>query len=589
MSAKLKSNRPAIESLAQLAARVASNSRISVGGHHFARLPIALLREVAARGTRGLNYFAWAGGLPLELLLEAQAVESIDICFSSLDIFGLAPRFREVAETRRVPIRDWPALAMIQGLRASQQNLPFMPVQLPEGSTMIERCPAVRFHRDTRTGDVIGLVDAQEIDTVLLHATRADRNGNVEIVGAKALDLAIVGAARQVLVTVEEIVPAGALQQNGRQTIITRNLVTAIAEVPGGAYPTSCLPFYVTDYRQIREMLEGRQGELVAALKRPAGSPSAQLRAAAEIRPEQVVAAPFRSPAASGPAGAPSIDEIMAIRIARMLDDESFASAGAVSPLANVAYRLAKATHAPQAMIATFSCGHVDIAPGVMTLSLVEAMDAGSAVAHCGGDDTYSTYYQAGLVTHEIIGAAQVGPRGETNNLELTKPSGGKLRLPGQGGMSDVANMHKNYVVYVTRHSPATLVKAVETVSSARGLASRAERERAGYQPGDTWLVTNLALFRYDEAAGQLVVVETMPGVAKETIVAETGFKVAFAKSCREVAAPDAEMLRVLREEIDPLGLRRLEFVGAKERGALLDEILARDAEGTRRIVEGVQ
>ena len=585
MSAKLKSNRPAIESLAQLAARVAPNSRISVGGHHFARLPIALLREVAARGTRGLHYFAWAGGLPLELLLEAGAVESIDICFSSLDIFGLAPRFREAAETGRVPIRDWPALAMIQGLRASQQNLPFMPVQLPEGSTMVERCPAVRFHRDTRTGDVIGLVDAQEIDTVLLHAARADQHGNVEIIGAKALDLAIVGAARQVLVTVEEIVPAGHLQRSGRQTIVSRNPVTVLAEVPGGAYPTSCLPFYVTDYRQIREVLEGRQGDLMAALKRPVGSPPAQLRAAAEIRPEQVVAAPFRSPAAPGPA---SVDEIMAIRIAGMLDNESFASAGAVSPLANVAYRLAKATHAPQAMIATFSCGHVDIAPGVMTLSLIEVMDAGSAVAQCGGDDTYSTYYQAGLVTHEIIGAAQVGPRGETNNLELTKPSGGKLRLPGQGGMSDVANMHKNYVVYVTRHSPSTLVKAVETVSSARGISSRAERERAGYQPGDTWLVTNLALFRYDEAAGQLVVVETMPGVARETIIAETGFKVVFDKTCREVATPDARTLRVLREEVDPLGLRRLEFVGAKERGALLDDILSRDAEGTRRIIEGV-
>ena len=67
---------------------------------------------------------------------------------------------------------------------------------------------------------------------------------------------------------------------------------------------------------------------------------------------------------------------------------------------------------------------------------LLEAMDAGSAVSHNGGDDTYSTYYQPGIVTHEIIGAAQIDGHGRTNNLELTKPSGGKLRLPGQGGMS---------------------------------------------------------------------------------------------------------------------------------------------------------
>lgn len=580
-----KSNRPSIESLDALAVRVKSGTRLTVGGHHFARLPIALLNRLVDNGVSDLNYFAWAGGLPLELLLEANAVSSIDICFSSLDIFGLAPKFRDVAENRRLPVNDWPALAMIQGLRASQQNLPFMPVQLPEGSTMMERCPAVSYHRDARTGRVVGLVEAQVIDTVLLHAPRADTAGNVEIYGARALDLPIVGAARQVLVTVEEIVPAGTLRDNGRQTIITRNLVTAIAEVPGGAYPTSCLPYYATDFARIRDMLDGRHGTLREALEKPAEAPPVLLQKAARVKPGQIVPAPFRSDAPAPAPATPTIDELMAVRISRMLDDESFASAGAVSPLGNVAFRLAKATHAPDLFIGTFSCGHVDVAPGTMTLSLLEAMDAGTAVSHNGGDDTYSTYYQAGIVTHEIIGAAQIDARGRTNNLELTKPSGGKLRLPGQGGMSDVANMHQHYLVYVPRHGKASLVESVEMVSSARGLIAAADREAAGYRPGHVYLVTNLCVFRYDEGEKQLVVIETMPGVARDTIVAETGFKVIFAADCAEMEAPTANELRVLREKIDPLGIRRLEFVSARERGALLDEILARDRQGTAAIV----
>lgn len=578
-----KSNRPTIETLEALAARVTSGTRLSVGGHHFARLPIALLTRLVDNGVGDLNYFAWAGGLPLELLLEANAVSSIDICFSSLDIFGLAPKFREVAESRKLPISDWPALAMIQGLRAAQQNLPLMPVQLPEGSTMMERCPAVSYHRDARTGRVVGLVEAQVIDTVLLHAPRADTAGNVEIYGARALDLPIIGAARQVLITVDEIVPAGTLRNDGRQTIITRNLVTAIAEVKGGAYPTSSLPHYATDFSRIREILDGKHGTLRAALEKPADAPPLLLTKAAKATPEQIVPGPFRNGSATP--FTPTIDELMAVRIARMLDNESFASAGAVSPLGNVAFRLAKATHAPDLFIGTFSCGHVDVASGTMTLSLLEAMDAGSAVSHNGGDDTYSTYYQAGIVTHEIIGAAQIDARGRTNNLELTKPSGGKLRLPGQGGMSDVANMHQNYVVYVPRHGKASLVESVEMVSSARGLISRADREAAGYRAGDIYLVTNLCVFRYDESVGQLVVVETMPDIARDTIVAETGFKVIFADDCAGMAAPTAEELRVLREEIDPLGIRRLEFVGARDRGALLDEILDRDLKGTAAIV----
>jgi glutaconate CoA-transferase, subunit A len=578
-----KSNRPKIETLDALAARVKSGTRVSVGGHHFARLPIALLTKIVDNGVSDLNYFAWAGGLPLELLLEADAVSSLDICFSSLDIFGLAPKFRDAAENRKLPVNDWPALAMIQGLRAAQQNLPFMPVQLPDGSTMMERCPAVSFHRDARTGRVIGLVEAQVIDTVLLHAPRADTAGNVEIYGARALDLPIVGAARQVLVTVDEIVPAGTLRNNGRQTIITRNLVTAIAEVKGGAYPSSCLPHYATDFRRIREILDGKHGTLRAALEKPVDAPPVVLQKAAKARPEQVVPGPFRDTAPAPMAA--TIDEIMAVRIARLLDNESFASAGAVSPLGNVAFRLAKATHAPDIFIGTFSCGHVDVAAGTMTLSMLEAMDSGSAVSHNGGDDTYSTYYQPGIVTHEIIGAAQIDARGRTNNLELTKPSGGKLRLPGQGGMSDVANMHQNYVVYVPRHGKASLVESVEMVSSARGLISAAAREAVGYRPGDIYLVTNLCVFRYDEAAAQLVVVETMPGATHEAIAAETGFKVIFADDCLEMAAPTVDELRILREEIDPLGIRRLEFVGARDRGALLDEILERDLRGTAAIV----
>jgi glutaconate CoA-transferase subunit A len=449
---------------------------------------------------------------------------------------------------------------------------------------MVERCPAMRFHRDETTGRTIALVEAQTIDTLLLHASRADVNGNVEIYGARALDLALAGAARQVLVTVEEIVPAGALQRDGRQTILTRNLVTAIAEVPGGAYPTSCLPHYATDYARIRDVLEGSHGSLFAGLALPGDAPSQLLRQAAQVPAAAVTPNAFQILDADTDTP-PSIDEIMAVRIARMLDNESFASAGAVSPLGNVAYRLAKATHAPDLLIATFSCGHIDIAPGTMTLTLLEAMDADSAVAHCGGDDTYSTYYQAGLVTHEIIGAAQIDACGRTNNLELIKPSGGKLRLPGQGGMSDVANMHRDYVVYVPRHSPLSLVRTVETVSSARGLISAEQRREAGYRAGDIWLVTNLCVFRYDEAQGQLVVVEIVPGVRRDTIVAETGFEVIFSAICGTLELPTSEELRVLRREIDPMGLRRLEFVGARDRGSLLDEILARDAAGTARIV----
>lgn len=577
----VKPNRPRFTDVDGLAAMVGHGDSLGVGGHHFARLPIALLRAIARSGVKDLHYACWAGGLPLELLLEADAVAEIDLCFSSLDIFGLPPRFRAAAETGAIPVRDWTALGMIQALRAAQQNLPSMPFQLPDGSDMLARVPGARAASDPISGTATGFIPPLRLDTFVVHAQRADESGNVQIIGPRALDFAMAGAARQVLVTVEEIVPVGALRRDGRQSILTRNQVSAIALAPGGAYPASCLPFYVSDYQALSEAFASREVQLADSVRLPAQGVPDLLRKAATIRAETVLAMPAL---VQGEREA-SVDEIIATRIGAELDNESFASAGAVSPLANVSYRLAKATHAPDMIIATMSCGHLDIAPNPMILSLVESLDCETAAAHGGGDDTYSTYYQAGAVTHEIVGAAQVDRRGRVNTIALGKPSGGLLRLPGQGGMADVANMHRDYLLYVPRHSIRSLVDEVEIVSSARGLLTPAEREPMGYRTGEALVFTDLCVFRLDQRSRELIVIETMPGITRRQIRDATGFAVTFDADCREVPVPSNATLATLRNRVDPLGLRRLEFVSAKERGALIAEILAADRATIERLI----
>ena len=216
----------------------------------------------------------------------------------------------------------------------------------------------------------------------------------------------------------------------------------------------------------------------------------------------------------------------MAACLAREYTDESVCSAGAVSPLAMTSYLLARRTHAPGLTLITTSGGYVDVAPRPMLLGLGETLDYKTAIGYATGDGTYHRYYQSGRISHEMIATAQVDRFGTTNTIEVRSPSGRMIRLPGQGGMADVANMHQHFLLYVTRHSPLALVDRVDVSSAARGLLTDEERLAEGLRPGVVKLVTNLCIFELDHTSRELRLVSLHPGVELAEIERETGFEV---------------------------------------------------------------
>jgi glutaconate CoA-transferase subunit A len=141
--------------------------------------------------------------------------------------------------------------------------------------------------------------------------------------------------------------------------------------------------------------------------------------------------------------------------------------------------------------------------------------------------------------------------------------------------MADVANMHRNFLLYAPRHSPLALVDAVEVTSASRALLTDAERAEAGLLPGVVKLITNLGIFELDHESRQLELVGVHDGVTLEALRAETGFEVLVADRCVSLAPPTDEELEVLRTEVDPLGICRLEFVPASQRAGLLAEVIA--------------
>jgi glutaconate CoA-transferase subunit A len=140
--------------------------------------------------------------------------------------------------------------------------------------------------------------------------------------------------------------------------------------------------------------------------------------------------------------------------------------------------------------------------------------------------------------------------------------------------MADVANMHRHFLLYLTRHSPLTMVDRVDYVSAARGLLTAEERIVAGYQPGMVRVITNLGVFALDEASRELVLTSIHPGVTLDEVQQQTGYALSVAPDLEVTTAPEQEELRLIRNEVDPLGMRRLEFVAGKERGPLLAALI---------------
>jgi glutaconate CoA-transferase subunit A len=381
-------------------------------------------------------------------------------------------------------------------------------------------------------------------------------------------------------VTVEEIVRTGELGAR-LSFVLPHTFVDAIAIVPGGAYPTSCLPYYSTDYEELLKYVREGHRHFAFSDSRKAFLGHAARTRIADLTTDRIDA--HRVPVS---ADAPfTTDELLAVCLAREYDNSSICSVGSVSPLAMVSYLLAKATHAPGLMIIALNGGLIDIDAHPMSLTLAEPLEFSSANVIWGGDETYHWYYQQGRITHEVITVAQLDVRGRTNNAWVD--TGRKrVRLPGQGGMADVANLHQHFVLYLTRHSRERFVDSVRFCTASRAIMTDAERIQAGLKPGKVRLISDLGIFEIDPVEEIFRLVGIHPNVTLEMVKENTGGEVLVADPLRVTDPPSKEELRLIRTRIDPFGIRRLEFVPGRERLDLIESILKAEAGLVNEIAE---
>ena len=264
-------------------------------------------------------------------------------------------------------------------------------------------------------------------------------------------------------------------------------------------------------------------------------------------------------------------DEVMVVCIARQIRDGETVAQGLATPLVTTGYLLARVTHAPNLYFASAIGQGICRYPAPMGLTRIESLWLDRSLTNV-GFVRVATEVLPTLRPKEFFRPGQVDPAGNFNNIAIgkgylaDKKKQPRLRLPGSGGIPDVTTFIDDIYLYVPRHSRVTFVSHLDVRS---GLGHATERKLGS---GARYLISNLGEF--DFYGGRMRLTSYHPGTSIEHVQARTGFELDVAPDVHETPPPSHEELHFLREEIDPLGIRKLELLSGTARRELLHQIV---------------
>lgn len=272
-------------------------------------------------------------------------------------------------------------------------------------------------------------------------------------------------------------------------------------------------------------------------------------------------------------------DEIMVVCIARQVRDGEIVAQGLATPIVAAGYLLARRTHAPNLYFSSAIGQGICREPAPLKLLQVESLWLDQAITHIGFVRGVADVLPS-LRPMEFFRPAQIDPMGNFNNIAFGKDYHmPRLRLPGSGGIPDVTTFLDDIYLYVPRHSRVTFVPKLDFLS---GLGHNEQRTHGS---GPQYLITDLGQFDFQgkNPACRMRLISYHQGASIKRIQAKTGFNFEIAEDVQETQAPTEEELSLLRHEIDPLCIRRLELLSGSKRRALLREIITQETSEVRQ------
>jgi glutaconate CoA-transferase subunit A len=210
-------------------------------------IPFAAGHEIIRQGRRGLTLARATPDIIYDQMVAAGCAAKLIFSYSGNPGVGSLRVVRAEIEAGRLAIEEYSHFAMITRLTAGAAGLPFLPMRSVGSEDLAHANPQYRTITDPYGGEVLNTVPALYPDVAIIHAQRADADGNTQIWGILGEQKEAAFAARRVIVTAEEIVDESVIRSDPNRTLIPAMKVDTVCHVPYAAHPSYTQGYYDRD------------------------------------------------------------------------------------------------------------------------------------------------------------------------------------------------------------------------------------------------------------------------------------------------------------------------------------------------------
>jgi glutaconate CoA-transferase subunit B len=220
--------------------------------------------------------------------------------------------------------------------------------------------------------------------------------------------------------------------------------------------------------------------------------------------------------------------------------------------LPNLACNLARATHAPN-LVLIYESGAVGAVPERLPVSIGDPALVTGSLMVCSMSDVFQLFLQNGRIDVGFLGAAQIDRYGNINTTIVGTYDRPRVRLPGSGGAPEIA-IHAKRTLVIARLDKRAFPESVDFITSPGHLAhGRSRRELGTPGAGPVRVISDRGILSSDpELGGELVLTAVYPGVSVDDVRTRIGWELSVREPLQTVEPPSDEVLRVLRDELDP-------------------------------------